>query len=284
MSLRNQPFIPLYVMDFLTDEKLRECSAESVGVYIMLMCVMHKQEQYGTISLREKDCQTGEPVADLAIKLARHLPFDRSVIERGLQELIDESVLHLEGNRLVQKRMVRDAEVSEKRTAAGKKGSQTTNAKFAAAKQAADAGESDAAKGTAKPEEEPRPKPKRTSCLSAQQQELFKKFYAVYPKKVDPATAERAWAKISPPPDEAMTEKIIQAVEAAKKYDSRFRDRQFVPNPASWLNAKGYLSEYTQDGGNGNGTYADRRGVEGFTTDPEQFKPSSGFRGGEGEK
>ena len=57
MSRREQPYIPLYAMDFLTDEKLRECSAESVGVYIMLMCVMHKQEEYGTILLRQKDRQ-----------------------------------------------------------------------------------------------------------------------------------------------------------------------------------------------------------------------------------
>ncbi len=137
-----------------------------------------------------------------------------------------------------------------------------------------------------KPKKRGRPKkseekPKRASCLSAEQQELFKKFYSAYPKKVDPATAERAWAKISPPPDETMTEKIIQAVEMAKKYDSRFRERQYIPNPASWLNAKGYLNEYPQEGGNSyeqRGTYPDR-GHTGQQTDPGGFKPSGGFKG-----
>ena len=75
MSRRDQPYIPLYVMDFLTDEKLRECSAESVGVYIMLMCVMHKQEEYGTIALREKDRKSADIISDFSAKLAKHLPF-----------------------------------------------------------------------------------------------------------------------------------------------------------------------------------------------------------------
>ena len=34
MALRNQPYIPLYVQDFLTDEKLNQCSPASQGIYI----------------------------------------------------------------------------------------------------------------------------------------------------------------------------------------------------------------------------------------------------------
>lgn len=127
-------------------------------------------------------------------------------------------------------------------------------------------GENTGEQATEEPEDKPvkKPRRKRQSCLTAKQQELFNSFYAAYPKKVDPAAAERAWAKIEPEPDEAMTEKIIQAVEDAKKYDSRFRERQFTPNPASWLNAKGYLSEYTQP----------ERGGE----DYGGFRPSGGFK------
>ncbi len=54
MALRNQPYFPLYVQDFLTDEKLAECSAESTGVYIRLMCILHKSEEYGCILLKTK--------------------------------------------------------------------------------------------------------------------------------------------------------------------------------------------------------------------------------------
>lgn len=124
-------------------------------------------------------------------------------------------------------------------------------------------------------------KTKKSGPLTKDQQVLFEKFYAAYPKKVDRATAERAWAKIDPTPDEAMTEKIIQAVEASKKYDSRFRDRQFIPYPASWLNAKGYLNEYTQEGGNNYGGFNPDMGHDEQPPagNPGGFKPSGGFKG-----
>lgn len=277
MPRREQPYLPLYVMDFLTDEKLRECSAASVGVYIMLMCVMHKQEEYGTISLRQKDMQHEDITQDFAAKLAKHLPFDGQVIATSLRELLSEGVLHLDGQKLVQKRMVRDADISAKRAAAGKKGSATTNQKFDAAKQAAkDTTAEEKPTGTGKKRGRP-----RKSSLPPEQQALFERFYAAYPKKVDPAAAEKAWAKIEPPPDEAMTDRIVKAVEDAKKLDSRFRERKYTPHPATWLNAKGYLSEYGGSGDNGADTDRGRTGESrgGFTADPGSFKPSSGFKG-----
>lgn len=105
-------------------------------------------------------------------------------------------------------------------------------------------------------------KRRRKSILTAKQQELFDRFYSSYPKKVDPAAAERAWAKIDPEPDEVQAEKIIKAVEDAKLYDSRFREKQFTPNPASWLNAKGYMSEYVQEVEHGNGRFTPSGGFE----------------------
>lgn len=117
------------------------------------------------------------------------------------------------------------------------------------------------------PAEKPKGRRRRASELSAKQLALFERFYKAYPKKVDRATAEKAWAKIAPEPDEAMTDAIIRAVEDAKKFDSRFRERQFTPNPASWLNAKAYLNDYSQGG--------EQRGeVERYSG----FTPSSGFK------
>ena len=134
-----------------------------------------------------------------------------------------------------------------------------------------------------KPEEKPKKKTKTTtkrkSVLTVAQQALFEKFYSAYPKKVDRATAERAWAKIDPQPDDEFTEKIIQAVEAARKYDSRFREKQYIPNPASWLNAKGYLNEYEQEGGRNNGGFNSDRGGSSWAAGHGGFKPSGGFKG-----
>lgn len=125
-----------------------------------------------------------------------------------------------------------------------------------------------------KPEQ--KKKAKRKSVLTVAQQELFDRFYASYPKKQDRASAEKAWARIEPQPDEQMTKQIIEAIEQSKKYDSRFRAKQFTPLPASWLNAKGYLNEFMQEGGDRYDNYD-----SGFETGtvPVDFKPSGGFKG-----
>ena len=120
MAQRNLPYLKLYVQDFMSDEKLNECSAEATGVYIRLMCIMHKNEEYGVVRLKARDRRTGRPVADLARKLARQMPYDTKTIERSLGELLEEGVLNLDGDALYQKRMVHDGKVSAARSAASR--------------------------------------------------------------------------------------------------------------------------------------------------------------------
>jgi len=135
MPLRNQPYLPLYVQDFMTDEKLAECSAESTGVYIRLMCLLHKQENYGKILLKQKYKQTDQQIKNFAAMLAKHMPYDLLVIEKSLIELLEEDVIQLEGDTLSQKRMVKDSNLSDKRALAGSGGGKTTSKKhFAVAK------------------------------------------------------------------------------------------------------------------------------------------------------
>ena len=111
MALRDQPYIPLYIQDFLTDEKLIECSAATTGVYVRLMCIMHKSDEYGKILLKQKDKQTDKQINNFALKVAKQLPYDLSVIISSLTELLDENVLYVEGDYLCQKRMISDKEV-----------------------------------------------------------------------------------------------------------------------------------------------------------------------------
>jgi hypothetical protein len=126
MALKNQPYIPLYVQDVLTNVKLLECSAESHGVYFRLICVLHKQDDYGKILLKQKYKQTDEQVNNFALMLVKHIAFDFDTIKRSLAELIDEKVLFLDGDSLCQKRMIEDNKLSEIRANAGKKGGETT--------------------------------------------------------------------------------------------------------------------------------------------------------------
>lgn len=133
MALRNQPYLPLYVQDFLTDEKLNECSAESTGVYIRLLCIMHKSEEYGTILLKQKDQQTTQQIENFAIKLAKHMPYTIDVIHKSLHELLTEGVIKVDSCKLLQKRMIHDNLVSIERENAGRKGGFATAKKIAKA-------------------------------------------------------------------------------------------------------------------------------------------------------
>ncbi|MFA6260379.1 MAG: hypothetical protein WC760_02855 [Bacteroidia bacterium] len=122
MALRDQPYLPLYVQDFLTDEKLAQCSAETTGVYIRILCLMHKSEQYGRILLKQKHKQKDEQIENFAAVLAKQMPYEFHTVKKSLAELVDERVLLVEGDMLIQKRMVKDNEISEIRARSGKKG------------------------------------------------------------------------------------------------------------------------------------------------------------------
>ena len=58
----------------------------------------------------------------LASQLSKHMPFEVPDIKSAIFELIGEKVLEWDGQYLVQKRMVKDAETSHQRSISGKKG------------------------------------------------------------------------------------------------------------------------------------------------------------------
>ena len=157
MALRDQPCLPLNVQDFLNDEKLLECSASATGIYIRLMCMMHKSDPYGKIAIKSRDISLFggiEPLEQFASQLVRHMPYDKKEILNALKELVGEGVLYVEGNYLCQKRMIRDSEISEKRAEAGRRGSSITNKRFAATNDAANETTNPSAKAPAKPKSE----------------------------------------------------------------------------------------------------------------------------------
>ena len=126
MSLQNSPYLPLYVKDFMSDEKLAECSASANGVYIRLMCMLHKSDSYGKILLKEKYKKNSKVCVNFALMLARQMPYTVKEICEGLAELLVNKVIYIEGDYLCQSRMVKDGEISEKRASAGKKGGEKT--------------------------------------------------------------------------------------------------------------------------------------------------------------
>lgn len=133
-SLRTSPYFPLEVDAFVSDEKLNECSAAANGVYIRVLCLMHKSEEYGKVALKGVSSVTG-----MAERLSRHLPYPAGVIADGLDELLKAGVLYTEKGFLCQKRMVKDGQISEMRSRNGRLGMERRYAKKEEGKKAAPA-------------------------------------------------------------------------------------------------------------------------------------------------
>lgn len=112
----------MYVADIMTDEKLKECSAKSHGVYLLLICILHKQVEYGCLVLREKDLVSEKEFMNFAIRLKKFMPFETELINECLIDLKENDVIQIESNRLSQKRMIKDNATSEGRSKGGKKG------------------------------------------------------------------------------------------------------------------------------------------------------------------
>lgn len=150
MAGTKQFYMKFHVKDFRTDPKVCECNAGSVGVYIMLMCLLFDTETKGKHRLNSEclqqfdeilprqnsqqiNQQTSQQLLDIcrcvAEHLAKHLPFTEKEVREGLHELLVNNVLYLEGNFLCQKRMIKDAKISEIRASSGKKGADATNKK-----------------------------------------------------------------------------------------------------------------------------------------------------------
>lgn len=71
----------------------------------------------------------------------------------------------------------------------------------------------------------------------------FAEFWIAYPKKKNKGDAEKAWKAISPGTD--LIAKILNALLQAKQSKDWAKESgKYIPYPASWLRAKGWMDEY----------------------------------------
>ena len=72
--------------------------------------------------------------------------------------------------------------------------------------------------------------------------EGFDQFWAAYPKKRSKGAARKAWDKLHVNP--TMQATILQAIERAKQSEDWQKEGgQYIPYPATWLNAEGWEDE-----------------------------------------
>jgi hypothetical protein len=84
--------------------------------------------------------------------------------------------------------------------------------------------------------------PKRTAPPREGTVDGFDAFWSAYPKKKSRSDAEKAWRKLAPSPE--LTQRILDAVAVQSgTTDWQRSDGQFIPYPASWLNARRWEDE-----------------------------------------
>jgi len=230
MALRDQPYFPLYVQDYLTDEKLNMCMASSQGVYIKILCLFHKSDSYGGILLKQKDKQDKNIVINFAKKLAKLLPFEYDIIVESLEDLIEEKVLIIDNDFIYQKRMIKDNELSLKRANAGKKGgvkTQNNNKEFAKAKSEANS----------ENEYESEDVIKDNNKGVEKFNEFWEEFHSITGKtKTDKEPALKHWKKLKANEQEL-------AIKNIKYYFSCLSDKKYCKKARTYLSDKNFNDE-----------------------------------------
>lgn len=223
MALTNQPYLPLYVQDWLSNNKLKLCSIGAHGLMINIMCVLHKEKNYGKILLKQRYKQNPSKVENFACMFAKLLPFELADIKDLLSELIEEEILLLEGEEnvyLVCNRMVEDAELSDIRAKAGKKG------------------------GKAKPKQNPSKTLSKTQASTEYETEYensneysFEKFWNLYDKKIGKKSKVKIkWDKLS----KKIQKEIIQYIPL---YIQSQPEKQYRKHPETFLNNESWNDE-----------------------------------------
>lgn len=145
MATNKQPYLPLYVDDWMNNNKLKLSSASAHGLMVSIMCIMHKEINYGKLLLKQKFKQNTNQINNFALQIAKLTSFDFDEILLPLNELIDNKILYIDEDCLISKRMVKDNELSLKRSFIGSLGGKSTQnnnkkeKKFAKAKDKANA-------------------------------------------------------------------------------------------------------------------------------------------------
>jgi hypothetical protein len=130
----------------------------------------------------------------------------------------------------------------------------------------------------------PKPPTKPKAELTEEQQRRFECWYSAYPRKVDKAKAVKAWMAIDPSDD--LTDRMVAKVEEWAASES-WQDVNFVPYPATWLNAERWTDgppppPKSKPGAltiHNGGRYGEKVGKDGLTDAERGWREDPGHKG-----
>lgn len=238
----NIPSFQFYPNDWLSDVNLRMCSVASKGLWIDLICLMHRTKRVGYLVQK-----VDQKWINLDAKMIQKLTgIGHKKVSNLIQELIKNEVLRIDEEGLMySKRIVKDEALRATRRVAGKKGgnpylvNQNPNQN---GKQKTTPSSSPSPSSSLKSKKK---NTKKKVELNAQQQECFNQFWKIWPNKKSKGDAEKAWATIEP--DSKLLAKILAKTKEGENSLEWLADgngKRWIPKPATWLNAKGWEDEY----------------------------------------
>jgi len=217
-------YLPLYTGDYLRDTQHLSCSEH--GIYLKLL--MHCWDQKGPAPLDER-------------KLCGIVNARSSDEIEALRRVLGEFFVRMEDghyNHRMQREVERCEVISGVRSEAGKKGYQ------AKAKQLPNKSRTLAKQVPLTPS--PSLSLNHTNTTNTTRGSArgdgFAIFWQAYPRKIAKVTAEKAFSKLAPSVD--LLDEIVAAIERQKACPQWTKDGgQFIPHPASWLNAARWQDE-----------------------------------------
>jgi hypothetical protein len=218
---RSSPAFQFYPAEFLADENVSLTNNQEIGCYIKLLCFCWRE---GTIpndvSKIARLC--GEPEEVMAqLWLAISKCFDEA--ENAPQRLVNP---RLDIERDKQQKHKKERSESGKKGAMSRWYSDNNSAKV---------------QPMAKPIAEPMAKHGSSTSSSNNNTLLssFAVFYKIYPKKKGRDAAIKAWKKHG----KEIEENFESIIASLKKQILTWKDPQFIPYPATWINGRRWTDE-----------------------------------------
>lgn len=113
--MSNHRWSKFWWVDYENDDRLAACSFAAQGLWMRMLCLMHRGEEMGCLVVAARPMTT--------VDLAKRTGGEKRMVERLVTELEDNGVLSRDARGvLFSRRMVRDEKISEKNIANGKLG------------------------------------------------------------------------------------------------------------------------------------------------------------------
>jgi uncharacterized protein YdaU (DUF1376 family) len=238
------PYTKFYYADFFRDEAVECMTNDEIGAYLRLMHAAHDAHPPGQIP--------SDPTYLASVsRMGTLWPAHSEAIARAFDTTSKPGFW-------VQKRIVREYSEARKQSVYGRIGAEVRWAAHRGAIGEANATlmhskrlevenrENLESKPLAEPvgstvlellPQETPPPVDDGKCTPAEWAEVHAEFYGSYPRKVKRPDSQRAWKKIKPQ-DDATFNAIMDGLEAWAAHWALKVDRDKIPYPATWLNAR----------------------------------------------